>query len=514
MPYDSLADLPDHVKKLSKDKQRQWMAVFNKTHSSSGEEKAFKYANASVKEGAMDLKENAPVGSFEYIRDLINQKIKDAKIFKDDDYPYVMYMYPERCIVSAGAKYYEVPYDISANGTVTLYKANEVEQYYVAKETSVKESEKSEKKITLSDELKESGITITKAAIRMDSIFDGFISLQEDSYNPATGEVEVVLIEKGTNPMKRRHYPESTIKEAAPNFAGLKMYINHPTSRQEQERPERDLKDWASTIVESWYESGKAMAKVAIHDDWLRERLKDSVARQHIGLSINAGGQVSYGKINGQEMQIVEKIILEKQNGPASVDWVTEAGARGRVSKLLKESGGKGMELKDAKLDDLKKENPELFAQMTESIRKENKESDELTKKDAQLKEANDKLAKLEETNKKHAQTEKVSTWLKENKSLPEIAKKRIERDMNSILFTDETKLKEAFDSKVKEELEYFNQISDKGKIRMGSSDGNNHDSSTLHAKSKKLMERMGIDDEDGDAEEEEDEDKPSKKKK
>jgi len=61
-------------------------------------------------------------------------------------------------------------------------------------------------------------------------------------------EVEAILISKGTNHNKKRHYPASTLQEAAPHFAGLKMYINHPTKRQEMEMPERNLKDWASTI--------------------------------------------------------------------------------------------------------------------------------------------------------------------------------------------------------------------------------------------------------------------------
>ena len=49
MPYASLSELPDYVKKRSATKQRQWRAVFNEVYGRTGsEEKAFKAANAAL----------------------------------------------------------------------------------------------------------------------------------------------------------------------------------------------------------------------------------------------------------------------------------------------------------------------------------------------------------------------------------------------------------------------------------------------------------------------------------
>ena len=354
--------------------------------------------------------------------------------------------------------------------------------------------------MSLFDELKENGIKITKAAKNMDLNLAEFISLKEAKFDETTGDVEVVLIEQGTNINKKRHYPDSTIREAASRFGGLKMYLNHPTRTEDKERPERDLRDWVSTIIESHYEDGKAIGKVSIHDGWLRDRLKDSVAREHIGLSINTSGQISYGKIQGQEMQIVEKIIMQRQNGPASVDWVTEAGARGKVSRLLKESNerGKKMELNEATMEDLKRENPELVESLVKEVKDSMSKSKETEIKEKELKESREKLANLEKKEKISKQKEAIA-GLMEGKEIAQPVKDRIVESLSETVFENETKLKEAFEAKLKSELEYVNKISGKGKIKTGSSENTGSLSESL---GNELDSRAGIKKEkDGDDE-------------
>jgi hypothetical protein len=345
-------------------------------------------------------------------------------------------------------------------------------------------------------ELKESGITIVEKAQVEDNFDFGFIKLSESSYDEKSGEVEAILIEAGTNHDKKRHYPRSTIQEAAPHFAGLKMYLNHPTKREEQEQPERDITKWASTIVESRYDDGKAIGRIAIHDPWLRERMKDPVARKHIGLSILTGGRISYGDIGeSKRYQIVEEIVFSRQNGPVSVDWVTEAGARGRVSKLLKETntstGGKSMDLKEAKLEDIKKENPNLLKDLTESIKKEIQESDEAKKKTEELKETQAENEKLKKEKLLREQKDSVADILKEAKTLPEITKERISKEFAGTLYESEKELKEAIQSRIKEELEYLNKLSEKGKIKTGSQ--GSKDESLKESLQKDLDTRAGI---------------------
>jgi hypothetical protein len=263
------------------------------------------------------------------------------------------------------------------------------------------------------------------------------------------------------------------------------MYINHPTAKEEAERPERNLKDWVSTITESWYDNGKAMGKVAIHDAWLRERLHDPVARQHIGVSINTGGKLSIGKINGKDMQIVEKIVFSRQNGPVSVDWVTEAGARGRVSKLLRESNGKvkmEKEIKEVSFEELQRENPALVSRIQESVKiTESPEFKAIKKENEEF--------KLKEA--QAIQKGKISAWLKESKA-PEVVKTRVEKSLEGKTFENEVKLKEAFEDNLKEELGYFNSLSPKGKIKIGAEE-KSEASEPLKEAQAGLEHRMGI---------------------
>ena len=435
----------------------------------------------------------APKGSFEQLRDNLQSSMSAnyATLFPKAGYgPYICCVYTDSVVVETGDNYYNVPY--SYNGSVITWGTPvAVEKTFVLKECMQKtplQGEKTSKVGDLASELKESNIEIVEAAHDADLEMMDFIPLKEAKYDPNSGEVEVVLIEAGTNPKKKRHYPDATIKEAAPMFSGLKMYLNHPTKTEEKELPERDITKWASTIVESRYDNGKAMATVAVHDKWLRERLADPVARQHIGLSINTGGRVSKGKVNGQDMEIVEKIVLQRSSGPASVDWVTEAGARGRVSRLLKESNNEedNMDFKSLDLVTLKKERPDLI----EAANRELKESGANDQKDKDLKEAQAKIAEMEIANKLRDQKDAVNAMLKESK-LPEVAKARVAEKVNAKLHENEVKLREAFEAAAKEELEYANKLSGRGRINMNAGTGS--EKTLLESMQDSLDERAGV---------------------
>jgi hypothetical protein len=404
--------------------------------------------------------ESAVAGSFEEIRDKVDAALRASGFFPEKDAQdkyisgvYIRSMFPTKAIVSYNGFLYQVSYSI-VDKAVIIGQPKEVEEAYIIKEA-------------METELKESKIKKITEAKDQDVLEFDFISLKEAKWNDETSEVEVTLIEAGTNPHKRRHYPVATIQEAAAGFSGLKMYINHPTPSEEKERPERNLKDWASTIVESRFESGKAIGRVAIHDPWLRERLKDPVAREHIGLSINTGGKVSVGKVNGTDMQIVEKIIFARKSGPVSVDWVTEPGARGRVNRLLESrTGDRKMELELATIKDLKESRTDLV----EAIRKEASVGniEKVGKLEADLKEANEKIAKFEKAGKVATQATLVEAALKESKAPDAVKEKVMEHFKTNLVEGSEADLKEAISKVIKTELEYANKFSTKGTIKTG----------------------------------------------
>ncbi len=424
------------------------------------------------------IEEATKDGSFDSIEEKVRAAIKASLFFPEkinDQYadgPYIRDMYPDRCVVSYQGKMYEVSYAFVNEACVLGQPKEVIETYVPVQEKQAK--------------IKEAEIVTIKEAQAMDFEVSSFISLQEAKFNDQFSEVEVVLIEAGCNELKKRYYPDKTIREAAPIFAGWKMYLNHPTPLEEKERPERNLKDWVSTIRESYYVDGKAMGKVVIHDSWLRERLADPVARQHIGLSINTGGKISVGKVNGKDgYQIVEAIVPARRNGPPSVDWVTEAGARGRVSKLLEsQTKGKKMELENATLKDLKESRTDLV----EAIKKESEvgNTEKVTKLENDLQEANKKIADFEKSGKISKQSDAVEAALKESK-IPDVCKDRIRDHFKSNLV--EGDLKEAITKKIGEELDFVNKLSGKGKIKIGASGETN----LTESLQKDLDSRAGI---------------------
>jgi hypothetical protein len=403
-------------------------------------------------------------GSFQDIEDKVRAAVKASGLFPEkigEQYangPYIRDMYPDRCVISYEGRLYEIGYAMTDN-ILVLGKPKEVVEQYVPVTEKAGPSK-----------IKEANIEIREAGTTKDFEVSSFISLKEAKFNADFSEVEVVLIEQGTSEAKRRHYPDKTIREAAPIFKNWKNYINHPTPTEEKERPERNLKDWASTIVESYYVDGKAMAKIAVHDIWLRERLADPVARGQLGLSILAGGKISVGKVNGKDgYQIVEAIIPARKNGPPSVDWVTEAGARGRVSKLLESryAGGKKMELENVTMKELKESRQDLVDAIVKESNAGNTEK--VTKLETELKEANTKIAEFNKAQALVKQSEVAETILKEAK-IPEASKDRVRSQVKSGIITakDEPELKEAIGKLIATELEYVNKLTANGKIKIG----------------------------------------------
>jgi hypothetical protein len=64
------------------------------------------------------------------------------------------------------------------------------------------------------------------------------------------------------------------------------MYLNKPTAAERRERPEGSLKDWVSTITETWAEGTKLMARIAVHDPFLKGRLTDPVAKSGLRIEV------------------------------------------------------------------------------------------------------------------------------------------------------------------------------------------------------------------------------------
>jgi len=139
---------------------------------------------------------------------------------------------------------------------------------------------------------------------------------------------EITIIREGWG--SSGYYPKEVLERDGPRVfpVGTHLYIDHPTPTEERERPERSVRDLAATIVEAPRMAGIDLVAVAeIKPHW--EPVINALA-EDIGLSIRASGVIEQGEAGGREGSIV-KALTEGY----SVDFVTKAGAGGKIGKLI-----------------------------------------------------------------------------------------------------------------------------------------------------------------------------------
>jgi hypothetical protein len=147
--------------------------------------------------------------------------------------------------------------------------------------------------------------------------------------------VDIQIIEAGWNRAGTRYYPPEVLARDVPKVypAGTHMYLDHPTATEEAELPERSLTRLAAVFTGTPYsaDGGRTMrvqARIfAPHREFVTEAWRD------IGVSINGDGEGSYGERDGRHGLILEALTFGR-----SVDFVTKAGAGGRIVQLLESS--------------------------------------------------------------------------------------------------------------------------------------------------------------------------------
>ncbi len=156
-----------------------------------------------------------------------------------------------------------------------------------------------------------------------------YIPLTEAKFDK--GRATVIIIKPGFNATEDRYYPAEMLKRDYGIFEGQKMYADHPTEAEDEARPERSIKDWVATLTNvECDESGVVTGVADIVEEWLMKKLsslRDKSMLSEMGISINAIGSASKGKIDGKDT-----LIIEELTGARSVDFVTEPGAGGIVT--------------------------------------------------------------------------------------------------------------------------------------------------------------------------------------
>lgn len=194
--------------------------------------------------------------------------------------------------------------------------------------------------------------------------------LESAKADPAGTKFRTILIQEGLGNLNDRfYYTKQALQSAVPVFEGKKIYADHPSSDDEQTRPERSVRDILGYFENVGYEEssdgrGQLVGDVHVLTEhaWARELMRHSVDfskkfpdKDFVGLSINASGDAvdasleefmkgneipesALKKMSEAKDQGIEQIrVVSNINEAVSCDLVTEAGAGGKVLSLLEE---------------------------------------------------------------------------------------------------------------------------------------------------------------------------------
>jgi hypothetical protein len=164
------------------------------------------------------------------------------------------------------------------------------------------------------------------------------------------------------------YYPAEVLRRDGPTVfrAGTQLYLNHPTRTEETERPERDIRDLAGKLASDavWFDDG-LYADVEYYNN---HRPLIAAIGEDLDVSIRADGTYRTGEAEGRKGRIIEQLVRAE-----SIDFVTRAGAGGRVARLMEGRQDKPIE----------------------KVRRGKVKPEELTA-------LQERLARLEETNQAH----------------------------------------------------------------------------------------------------------------
>lgn len=164
-------------------------------------------------------------------------------------------------------------------------------------------------------------------------------ALVEGSTDSAKQEVVIDLIRAGFGNKRDNHYyAEDVLNENIAMFntpEGVKMYVDHldPEAQKALNGSPRPVSHIGGRIIEAWIDKNDAGETVVRGRARIAQPLLWSLIENDpglLGVSINAWGKAKSGTVEGRSARIVEGI-----SKVGSVDWVTEAGAGGKVVSLI-----------------------------------------------------------------------------------------------------------------------------------------------------------------------------------
>lgn len=217
---------------------------------------------------------------------------------------YVCDVFPDAAFVKYGdyanPKYWRVPYTTGDSG-VTFAPREQWEAYvldYVAVAAPTAES---------------------------NTVAESFRALIE---TPRGKQPEAVIVVEGES-ANRRQYTQAALQSGIAVFSGKAVFVDHPTTIEETQRPERSVRDVVGKLGEAYVgtdKNGKPALRAPIIISETEANLKTKIKEGIIGdMSIRAHGS---GKRNADGVFVVESFV---DHPHTSVDLVTVGAAGGYV---------------------------------------------------------------------------------------------------------------------------------------------------------------------------------------
>jgi hypothetical protein len=202
-----------------------------------------------------------------------------------------------------------------------------------------------------------------EAATATRGLFANVEQLEEaaTTYRASTGDLTITVIKPGVS-KNNRYYSAELLKKSSGIFESAKMFVDHQTDKDAQQRPEGSVRDWVGTITGVKVESdGTVKANVNIHNEAFKTNLanlKKAGNLSQMGVSIRAYGAASDGEVAGKKCKVIESLL-----GCKSVDFVTFAAAGGQVESMSEAVDPDDIMLID--IDALRAKRPDLVAALT-----------------------------------------------------------------------------------------------------------------------------------------------------
>lgn len=281
------------------------------------------------------------------------------------------------------------------------------------------------------------------------SIFAGDLVPLIEKALARDGTTEIKVIRPGWG--SSGYYSADVLERDGPKAfpSGTKMFWDHPTQQEERDRPERSLKDLAAEFVEDakWvgnHPKGPGLYTRAKVFEHFRPAVNELA--QHIGVSIRALGKAKVGEAEGKKGPLVEELRTGQ-----SVDFVTVAGAGGKILQQFAEAAGRTItETEDDALSE---------AQLKEA--------------QAKLTEAQTELARYREAAVLRETADSVRSLIDEHaRSLPDITRERLHKQLivspplTEAGALDTDKLTKAVREAINAETEYLSKVVGTGRVR------------------------------------------------